>query len=289
VVECQECGCGFVNPRPTEQEISRYYPAEFYSTLRKAALTAKEVKRFSAQAKYVLDAIPATARPRLLDIGCANGDFVEFMQERGLDAEGVEPSHIADVQDGLRIFRGAFPDLPGDTQPYQAITAWAVLEHVHDPRAYFLKASSALVNDGIFVFMIPNFASLASRRLFAEDVPRHLYFFTPDNIRRYADETGFRVELIDFSNPVFVHDPHRLLHFVVSKVARRKWTWPPPPSYTEFVKAKYLARGMYSFLLFCMAHPIGVVDRIVAPLWGRYERLVGKYMVCVYVLRKRAR
>jgi len=26
VVECLECGCGFVNPRPTAQEITRYYP-----------------------------------------------------------------------------------------------------------------------------------------------------------------------------------------------------------------------------------------------------------------------
>jgi len=287
VVECQECGCGFVNPRPTAQEIARYYPAEFYSSLRNAALTRKEIERFSAQAKYVLDAIPAAARPRLLDIGCANGDFIRFMCERGFEAEGVEPFHTVDVKDDLKIVRGAFTDVPDDTASYQVITAWAVLEHVHDPRSYFSKASQLLTGNGVFIFMIPNFGSLASRRLFAEDVPRHLYFFTRDNIRRYADESGFVVECVDYSNPVFVHDPHRVLHYWVSRLTRRKWSWPPPPSYSDFVKTERLMRGIISFLLFLLAHPIGVADRIVAPLWGWYERLAGKYMVCVYVLRKR--
>src|SRR3546814_5417313 len=61
---------------------------------------------------------------------------------------------------------------------YDVITAWAVLEHVHDPMSYFMKAASTIQSGGYFVFLVTNFDSISSRSLFREDVPRHLYFFS---------------------------------------------------------------------------------------------------------------
>lgn len=289
VVECEECGLGFVNPRPRINEMSRYYPPLFYSDLREAASRQAEINRFSTQADYIMRAIPRTGeRPRLLDVGSASGDFVRFMCARGFDAEGVEPSSDGEAKAGLRIFSGLFTEFQSCSPDYHAITAWAVLEHVHDPKSYFRKASQLLIENGVFIFMIPNFESLASRKLFAEDIPRHLYFFTRDNILRYADQTGFNVELADQSNPIFVHNPHRALHYYLTKISGRKWTWPPPLSYSEFLKIKRLERGVISFFLFAIAHPIGLMDRILAPILGQCERLAGKYMVSVYVLRKKS-
>jgi len=76
------------------------------------------------------------------------------------------------------VYTQEFQNIPLNEPTYDAVTAWAVLEHVHDPMAYFRKAAQVVKKDGLFVFLVPNFASVASRSLFCEDLPRHLYFFT---------------------------------------------------------------------------------------------------------------
>ena len=40
---------------------------------------------------------------------------------------------------------------------YDAITAWALLEHVRAPSAFFKRVSQLLKDDGILVFAVPNF------------------------------------------------------------------------------------------------------------------------------------
>lgn len=40
IVECEACGLGFVNPRPTLREIQKYYPAKYYQNPPRKAMSA---------------------------------------------------------------------------------------------------------------------------------------------------------------------------------------------------------------------------------------------------------
>ena len=84
VVACKTCGLGFVNPRPTAAAIQRYYPSDYF-TYRFKTDAVRLSLRYRRQAAYLKAAAAAAgkARPRLLDIGCANGDFPRFMRTLG--------------------------------------------------------------------------------------------------------------------------------------------------------------------------------------------------------------
>ena len=182
VVACDQCGLGFVNPRPTLAEIHKYYPAEYYQWGGTDSFRRYLARRFTTQAGF-LKGLEARSGPRkLLDVGCANGEFPRFMMARGWDVEGVEVSEVSERISDFRVYSEEFQNIPVNEPTYDAVTAWSVLEHVHNPMAYFRKASEVTKAGGLLVFQVPNFNSLASRRLFLEDVPRHLYFFRK---RRY--------------------------------------------------------------------------------------------------------
>jgi hypothetical protein len=94
VVECEECGLGFVNPRPTIGEMQKYYPREYFEEPgRNRESFAKYLRRrFRAEAAFLSELENGSGTKRLLDVGCANGDFPRFMKARGWDVEGVEIS-----------------------------------------------------------------------------------------------------------------------------------------------------------------------------------------------------
>lgn len=284
VVECLDCGLGYVCPRPTVAEIAKYYPAAFYHSLDENA--EPDRRRFLAQSSYLSPAVSPGQGPRLLDVGSANGGFLAFMHQRGWDVEGVEPFAADSGRNGFRVYRSHFPTIPVNEPRYHAVTAWAVLEHVHDPKAYFEKAATVLLPGGVFVFMIPNFGSLTSRRLFGEDVPRHLYFFTEANIRRYSQEVGLTLEVADHRNQAFVWNPNRWLHYLIARALHRPFRWPVQRSYSDFLAAARLPRGPASALRFACRHPVSFTDRLLTPLIGQVERRLGRYGIVVYVARR---
>lgn len=199
VVECEDCGLGYVNPRPTIQEISKYYPVDFFECFEKEK--DFHAQRYFNESRY-LDVVPENYRI-LLDVGCANGMFPCFMKKLGWKAEGLEVSANAKEMDNVVIHRVPFTDFNPGPVRYGVVTMWAVLEHTHDPKSYLRKANSVLMDGGYLVFLVTNFSSLASRRLFAEDVPRHLYFFTEKTIQEYLSQANFTLVASRYGNDVY--------------------------------------------------------------------------------------
>ena len=188
VVACKSCGLGFVNPRPTVMAIQRYYPGDYFTYHFKSD-SARLSARYQRQATY-LEAAGAAAggpMPRLLDIGCANGDFPQFMRKVGWDVEGVETADNSESVNDFHCYR-SLDEIPGDAR-YDAITAWAVMEHVHDPMSVFAGTARLLKKGGVFIALTTNLDSVSSRYLFREDIPRHLYFFSPRTVAAYAAKT----------------------------------------------------------------------------------------------------
>src|SRR5215469_18187139 len=171
VVECRQCGLGFVNPRPSFEEMGRFYPACYYEWFQKEQNFND--RRYEIEAAYVHRHMNPAPGRLLLDIGCANGDFPRVMQRHHWSVEGIEVSATSQRITDFPVYSVPFPEIPIIEPRYDVVTAWAVLEHVHDPGAYFRKVAQVLRPGGIFVFNVPNFGSVTSRHLFREDVPRH--------------------------------------------------------------------------------------------------------------------
>ena len=164
------------------EEISAYYPESYFSHRGDMA------RRYARQATYV----PGTPGD-LLDIGAARGDFLATMREKGWNVTGIEP-WASDNPHGLPIHRQRFP-VECDIAPesFDAVTAWAVFEHLHDPARASSESPRSYVRGGRFVLQVPSLKSLNARFARLEDIPRHLFFFTPETVERYAQRNDLAV------------------------------------------------------------------------------------------------
>ena len=280
VVECLECGLGFVNPRPTIQEIGRYYPSAFFCDFEEK----DHSQRYAEEARYLADIEYQKKTPRLLDLGCANGDFPRYMRSRGWDVTGLEIAESSKSIEDFPVYRELFPCAPVPAHSFDAITAWAVIEHVHDPMAYFKKAAEVLKPGGHFVFLVTNFESLASRHLFCEDIPRHLYFFTPSTIRRYLEQVGMKLERIDYHDRIFSMKATYWLPWLLRHINDRPFHFEDRPlTYSQVLAKNRWRHGLYSKIRYASIYPIAVLDQVLRPFIDRFLILKKKYgiMICV--------
>lgn len=284
-VECRACGLGFINPRPDPEEIGKYYPRDFYSAFEDKSYHAK---RYAAEAAYLPDPDDFDEPPLLLDVGCADGDFPRFMVSRGWNVEGVEPSKNAAPVEDFPVYRMPLPEIPVDEPRYDAVTAWAVIEHVHDPRAYFQKVARILKPGGTFAFLVTNFESLSSRALFREDPPRHLYFFTPSTVARYMADAGLTLETAEQNRAIYPMVPANVLFYAIHRfLLRRPFEWPNvPESRDAYMRRTGRRPGLATTLTYLAGHPLVGADRLVAAIYERWQLLRGTYGIAVYVARK---
>jgi SAM-dependent methyltransferase len=285
-VRCTKCGLGFVNPRPSYEEIGTFYPASFYESFDKEHEYHRQ--RYSVEARIVEGALGH--KGRLLDVGCANGDFPRFMLTRGWDVEGVEVSDSSKTITDFKVWRQEFGGLEMPDHTYDAVTAWAVLEHVHQPKRYFEKAARVIKPGGVFVFLVTNFRSLSSWALFREDVPRHLYFFTESTIRRYLADAHLELVSADYSDRVYAMRPvNWLRYFLEARLLGRTFTWQD----AEFSRATYLSRRgwaktPWTTALFIATHPHFVFDRLLLRVYELVQMKRRTYGIVTYVARKPA-
>jgi SAM-dependent methyltransferase len=211
------------------------------------------------------------------------------MQQLGWEVEGVEISRNSKAIIDFKVYKQEFTEIPVYKPRYDAITAWAVLEHIHDPMAYFRKAAQVLKAGGIFVFLVTNFKSVSSQCLFREDVPRHLYFFTEEAVRTYLAIADFDLIKKDYSNNIYSMRPVNFLrYYFYHYFKRQRLEWRD----TQFTKPRQFKKHRVQDLLienirYVISNPFYVVDRLLMPIYERYQIISKAYGIVTYVARRR--
>jgi 2-polyprenyl-3-methyl-5-hydroxy-6-metoxy-1,4-benzoquinol methylase len=124
-------------------------------------------------------------RGRLLDVGCAEGAFLEVAREAGFEALGTELSSHGAARTALRlgipVHCGELTSARFAAGSFSAVTLWHVLEHVVEPGETLAEARRILEPGGRLVVAVPNRRCPvfgAAYRL-ARGEPLHLY--SPDD------------------------------------------------------------------------------------------------------------
>jgi 2-polyprenyl-3-methyl-5-hydroxy-6-metoxy-1,4-benzoquinol methylase len=134
----------------------------------------------------------------LLDIGAGTGYFLQVMLKRGWKISGTEKSDsarkFAAEKWGMQLLpEDGLGSLPENS--FDAITLWHVMEHLHDLHTYWEKLAGLLKREGSLIIALPNPASADAghyrEHWAAWDVPRHLWHFSPENIKQIAEKHGF--------------------------------------------------------------------------------------------------
>jgi SAM-dependent methyltransferase len=268
--------------------MEKYYPREYYQPVPTTSFRRFRRRRFKAQFRFLREVQNRQGPKKLLDVGCGNGDFLYFMKERGWEVEGVEVSEVSPRIMDFRVYPQTFDKIPVEEPTYDAVTAWAVLEHVHDPMEYFRKAARVLKKDGLFVFLVTNFHSIASRKLYGEDVPRHLYFFTRETVAQYLVKTGFALVTEDNGRSVDKMAPFNWLVFLMrTRVRGEPFTYADLPLTSREFRQRYrLKKGLGEFLRYAAYSPASVIERLLMPVVETAQILRKTYGVSTYVARK---
>jgi 2-polyprenyl-3-methyl-5-hydroxy-6-metoxy-1,4-benzoquinol methylase len=204
IVKCSGCGFRYTNPRPEPTELGKYYQSADYishSDSRRGLFASvyQMVRKYTLNRKKVLIG-KFISRGNLLDIGCATGQFLNFMAAEGWTTTGIEPDektrNRAISEYGLHVYpEEKLNELKESS--FDVITMWHVLEHVAGLNQRMEQIKKLLKPGGIIIIAVPNCNSYDAEKYgqfwAGYDLPRHLYHFTKSDINRLAEKFEFTI------------------------------------------------------------------------------------------------
>ena len=183
IVKC-ECGFVYLNPRPDEEGISKYYRSKAYSPHSNTSIFYKIAQFFSFRWKINLIQKYANKSKQILDYGSGKGEFSRYLSKRGFNATNYEP--ILDNSSSLI-----------DNEKYNIITLWHSLEHIHNISNALVHIHQALDREGYIFLAIPNIDAVEkdyfNKDWVAYDAPRHLYHFNDESLARLLSRYNFKI------------------------------------------------------------------------------------------------
>jgi SAM-dependent methyltransferase len=140
---------------------------------------------------------------RLLDVGCARGDFVAAAETLGFDAEGVEPVlEVAEAGQaaGRRVHAGQLEDQHFAAGSFDAATLFGLIDCLREPIPLLREIHRILKPRGVLLLSTGNGASWTARMIKqdwdyfqTQAYPRHISFFNPRSLTLAAQRAGFSV------------------------------------------------------------------------------------------------
>ena len=208
LARCRSCSMVYANPAPAEFASGQYYDqarTDYYLSPAKLESDYAAV-RFERELRLFRAHCPGGA---VLDVGCSSGAFLFQLSQRfpgcyqllGTDVSGP-PLDYAESR-GLPVARGNFLEQEFGPKQFDAVTFWAVLEHLLEPQSFLTKAWSILKPDGLCFVLVPNMKSLAARTLGARYryvYPQHLNYFTQATLAKLV---GTRFSVVEFRSTHF--------------------------------------------------------------------------------------
>lgn len=196
IVQCQNCGLVYANPRLEGTHILDSYVAvedPLYLQEREG-----RVLTFERHLRPLEQIRPPPGR--LLDVGAYTGVFVEIADQHGWEAWGVEPSRWAvgeaRKRNLFRIVEGTLDSVDLPPASFDVVTMWDVIEHVTDPFAELRHAHRLLKSGGLLVVHTMDIDSPFARIMGARWpwlMEMHIYYFSRRTLTAMLEQAGFAV------------------------------------------------------------------------------------------------
>ncbi|MCL0079868.1 class I SAM-dependent methyltransferase [Dehalococcoidia bacterium] len=241
VIECENCQFNFKSHRPSPVELEQYYSSSQSPTHQEGENKLRE-REIKWKVKLLSQMVNLNRVQSLLDIGCDDGLFL-FTLKRNfphLEVFGIEPSErrvrIAKEIYGLKNIRTGLFENTDIKRTFDLITAFHVLEHVHDPIKFLQKIKSVMNLQSLLCLQVPTVSHcridlpLGIRfLLYGYFLSEHLWFFTPKTLCRLLEQQEFSIKTVRF-------DSVSVQSFVDSFVMRyMPWAFPVYEQASRFI------------------------------------------------------
>lgn len=204
IVRCLRCDVVYKDPFPKPETLRKGYEEsideQYLALLPERQATFARV--LSVVERYRRDGDgkgKTRKKPRLLDVGCAEGTLLALARKRGFVVMGVEPNkHFvrwAWKHQKLRILQGSVYNRRLKKNSYDIITLLDVIEHVHNPRDFLRRCYNLLAPGGVLLVSTPDMGSWIARamkRRWFYILSIHVFYFTQKTMSALLRAAGFR-------------------------------------------------------------------------------------------------
>ncbi len=195
-------------PKPEDNKLYKYYESDAYisHTDSKKSILDKVyqiVKNYAIKQKIKLINSQNGHEKSILDIGCGTGDFLNACKDKGWKIMGVEPNEKArdlalkKLNSEEYLVNNIKDLLKSNTNRFDVITMWHVLEHVPNLEEYISILKDLLHPNGTLIIALPNYkshdADYYKNYWAAYDVPRHLWHFSKKAMKLIFSEKKFEI------------------------------------------------------------------------------------------------
>lgn len=188
-------------------------PAGYYHDVMRSG---HPIQKFWHQKKFLDVAADLPRSARILDLGCSAGSFLDMMAESRDDLSGVgvdiasrqidyarlnvEPKHKGRIK-FVQLDEKA-PQLPFESQTFDAVTCVEVIEHIHPYLALRMLADARrlLKPGGKLIVTTPNYRSawpliewLLEKASPVKYHDQHINKYTPNSLIKFLECAGYKV------------------------------------------------------------------------------------------------
>jgi len=188
---------------PIPDNLEKYYETKFYKPHqhqnKKSILNRiyNLIRNFSYRQKYRLIKSYHSKATSVLDYGTATGEFLQYMTQKSFKVSGIEPNETARREANKKLNSQVRVSIEEIQDRFDIITLWHVLEHVQNLDELIEQLKKKLNSDGILLIAVPNFKSFDAKHYkkywAAYDLPRHIWHFSPQSIRKLFKKHQCRI------------------------------------------------------------------------------------------------
>lgn len=205
LLQCASCTLTRTIPFPDDEILRLHDTSVYYGKNKNKFIPVIQKVRseiMRARIKYYLSMIPySVQRPKILDVGCAEGRLLKVFLEFGCECWGVEhhayPADRFQNADQIRYLQGKLDELKLPEGAFDLIFLWHTLEHMDDPQMVMARLYDLLAPNGALVVAVPNFSSMEARSFkkfwFHLDIPWHKYHFNERSIKHLLRRHKYRI------------------------------------------------------------------------------------------------
>jgi SAM-dependent methyltransferase len=196
-VRCDACGTEFADPQPSDRRLGEIYSADYYEPWHHESPEALRAMKSMSFAPVIREIERAGGR-RVLDLGCATGEFLRTLDPTRHDLFGIDLNEeaIAHARTSVpesQFHCGTLADDPFPGERFDAITMIDFIEHVRDPETELRLACGRLEDGGRVVISTPRTDSTVarlSRRYWPQYREEHLTYFSLSGLSACLQRAG---------------------------------------------------------------------------------------------------
>lgn len=216
LVTCLVCSTIFANPKFTPEMLDLYYNSKesrekYHELLTSGSSNTNRLhKIFLPRRNFIEKKILEKGKKiqdiKLLDIGCASGQFLSVFDKKnspslfGIEANSNLAQEAEKLVQNAKIINSTIETAVLEPEFFDVVTVWETLEHLFDPFLFLKQIVKILKKDGLCFMSFPNIEGFDIQILWdkgeAFSPPSHLNYFRKSTVHKLFERAGLKLDFI---------------------------------------------------------------------------------------------